>query len=465
MSKSHHKTKGDAFAAGLDRLPPEERAMAEITMIADAIAKFYGFERMRVSPLENAAVWAPLVRAGLLDARQPVFCKTRAGEEFLLPVSAALGIVRAYFSHHMQELPHPLKIVAEVDTYGLAPKKEFGRAEKEKRADDAAAAQEDAPVAARREWALVMMGEESLIAEAEIIQVLWKTCAELGLAYDGVELKINATGCQQCRASFRTALGAFFRSRAGRLCVASRRDLKSRPTRILSCADERCRGVAGAAPQVLDFLCDRCKKQLRILLEFLDEARIPYFLDPALFGEGSWFGETVFVVAVRPEAWPGDVQAQGESQDDENGRRAPVVIAEGGRISRAAMLIGGKELAVAAGTLFLDAIADEMRKRSGDIVIVTDVFFIQLGELAKRKSLDILEALREAQMDVKESLGRDSIKIQLKIAERVGARYALVLGQKEALDATIIVRETVSGMQETVAQEKLIEFLKKKLKK
>jgi len=172
------------------------------------------------------------------------------------------------------------------------------------------------------------------------------------------------------------------------------------------------------------------------------------------------------VVTVRPEEtmpWPDGVP--GEPQDSEGGRRLPAIIAEGGRMSRAAMLLGGKDLAVAAGTLFLDAVADEMQKRSGDIAITTDVFFIQLGELAKRKSLEILEALREAEVDVKESLGRDSIKIQLKIAERVGARYALVLGQKEALDSTIIVRETGSGMQETVSQEKLIEFLRKKLKK
>lgn len=465
MSKSHHKTKGDAFTAVLDRTPQDERAASAVVEVAESIAKFYGFERMRLSPLESAAVWMPLARAGFLDARQPVFLKTSAGDDALLPVSAALGVVRAYFSHHMQDLPHPLKFVAEANTYAIAQKRERDRSEK--KTDEASAAAEHAPYDTRREWALVMMGEESLIAEAEIIQVLWKTCAELGLTYDAADLKINATGCKQCRGSFRTALSAFFRVRAARLCTASRRDLKARPTRILSCADERCRGIAETAPQVLDFLCDRCKKQLRELLEFLDEARIPYFLDPALFGEGAWFGEIVFVVVGRSA----DVETDGEGGAPLSGggdgdvRRSPVVIAEGGRLSRAAALLGGKELSVAAGTLFLDAIADEMQKRSGDVAITTDVFFIQLGELAKRKSLEILEALREAQMDVKESLGRDSIKIQLKIAERVGARYALVLGQKEALDATIIVRETGSGMQETIQQEKLIDFLKKKLKK
>jgi histidyl-tRNA synthetase len=93
------------------------------------------------------------------------------------------------------------------------------------------------------------------------------------------------------------------------------------------------------------------------------------------------------------------------------------------------------------------------------------IFLVQLGELAKRKSLGLLETLRVGGVEVRESLGRDSIKSQLKVAERVGARIALILGQKEALDGTIIVREVQSGIQETIPQDKLVEVLKAKLKK
>jgi histidyl-tRNA synthetase len=126
--------------------------------------------------------------------------------------------------------------------------------------------------------------------------------------------------------------------------------------------------------------------------------------------------------------------------------------------------VGGKELQVASGVLLLDAARDAMREKEGGTE-ETEVFFVQLGELAKRKSFEILEALREAGIEAKESLGRDSIKVQLKIVERLGARFALILGQKEALDRTIIVREVESGIQATVPQDRLIEFLKKKLKK
>jgi histidyl-tRNA synthetase len=460
MPKTHHKTKGADLAAALDRTASDEREAGAISATADAIARFYGFERMRISPMESAASWALLARADLSDARQPVFCKMREGEEMVLCPSAALGMVRAYFSHHMQDLPHPLKIMTEAETYTVVPKKAVGRSGKKVSADMSAG--DDAPYAARREWALAMMGEDSLVAEAEIIQIIWKTCAELGLTYDMAELRINVTGCQQCRAPFRSALGAYLRARASRLCAISRRDLKSRPARVLSCTDERCRGIAEAAPQTLDFLCEKCKKRLRTLLEFLDEARVPYFLDARMFGESAWLGEVIFMVVARQPSPDGDDERSGAS---DTGSGAPAVIAEGGRMSRAAHALGGRELPVVAGTVFLDAVAEELSRRSRGVTVSTDVFFIQLGELAKRKSLEILEALREAGVDVKESLGRDSIKIQFKIAERVGARYALVLGQKEALDTTIIVRETGSGIQETIPQDKLIDFLMKKIKK
>jgi len=146
--------------------------------------------------------------------------------------------------------------------------------------------------------------------------------------------------------------------------------------------------------------------------------------------------------------------------------RGKVVLAEGGRVSHAASLIGGREVPVAVGIMFLETVAGALaRQEAMNQQRSIEVFFVQLGDLAKRRSFEILEALREGGIEAKESLGRDSIKTQLKIAERLGARFAVILGQKEALDGTVIVREVGSGIQETVPQDKLVDFLKKKLKK
>ncbi|MEK7541458.1 MAG: ATP phosphoribosyltransferase regulatory subunit [Patescibacteria group bacterium] len=465
----------------LDRLPADANRYSEIEGIADGIARFYGFDRIALSPLESAASFLPLVRAGMLDERPPVRCRGQSGEEFFLAPSGALGALRAYGSHRMHALPHPVKLFFHARGFSLA----------------SPAATE--AVVARGEWGAVAIGEESVVAETEIAQIFYRTAAELGISDSSIELRINAVGCAVCRTSFRASLGNYFRRHAVRLCSQSRRDLKrvSTLTRILSCGEERCGGVAAAAPQVLDFLCERCKKQLRRLLEFLDEAGIPYLLDPRFFRDGSWYTEVIFELLLdRLEGGASPVAAAGgggiaaDNGIEENDERSSAypsyhhsgvsprqesgasplpsgkrVLAEGGRISQAAALIGGKEVSAAAGVLLLDAVADAVARREAGAPGSLEVFFAQLGDLAKRRSFEILEILREAGFEVRESLGRDSIKTQLKIAERLGAKFALILGQKEALDSTIIVREVSSGIQETVSQEKLADFLKKKLKK
>ena len=198
--------------------------------------------------------------------------------------------------------------------------------------------------------------------------------------------------------------------------------------------------------------------------KFLDEARIPYFLDPRLFKEDSWFSVFVFEICFREER--AKKQEGQELSGEEQTRVESVLIAEGGRMSRVAERITGKPLEVVGGSIFfkdIERLVSRRRVAGGERK--QKIFLVQLGELAKRKSLGLLEMLRAGGVEVRESLGRDSIKSQLKVAERIGARVALILGQKEALDGTIIVREVQSGIQETISQDKLVEVLKQKLKK
>jgi len=95
----------------------------------------------------------------------------------------------------------------------------------------------------------------------------------------------------------------------------------------------------------------------------------------------------------------------------------------------------------------------------------TEVFLAQLGDLAKRKSLKLIEDFREAKILAGESLGRDSLKAQLKMADRIGAKYTLILGQKEALEGNIIIRDMKTGKQDVVKLEKTVKEIKRRLKK
>ena len=431
---ARHKQTENEFLNKLDRLPPEEELFLKVEKALSPIAEFYGFQKIYTPLVDDQRFYLPLIKNGFFRNAAPIFCRSKSGAAIFLRPSVALSLVRAYITHKMNEWPQPVKMFFTGDSIFSAGRR-------------------SPSLTARSELGLVMVGEESVVAETEIVQVIWRAAEKLGLKNEEVEVRINATGCAECRSAFRTSFTSHFRSRSSRLCKNCKKDLKKIPVKLLLCEDEKCRIVQNVAPQVLDFLCETCKKHLKGLLEFLDELKIPYFLDPRFFKEESLYNLLIFEFAWKRKLEPGT-------------KAEYIIFSEGGRLSRAATFMAGKKLDVAAGSLFLGRVASVFSRKAGHPGQEEfKIFLVHLGELAKRKGLALLEGLRAAGVEARESLGRDSIKSQLKVAEKSGAVIALILGQKEALDNTIIVREIQSGIQETIPQEKLVEFLKKRLKK
>lgn len=427
-----------------------------------SLASFYGFEELKTGVLEDPHFFTPLTKGGLMAERQSILARTRSGKEVFLRPSLTLSLVRSYLTQKMNDLPHPLKFHSEGESFSLSPNK--GEA-----------------ITVSPEFVLLMIGEEGPVAEAEILHVLWKGLLKSGFDIEKLSVRINAAGCASCRSSFRSSFLSHFRSKTPRFCRNCKKHLRRAPTKILVCEDEKCRMVVSHHPQILDFLCEACKKHLRVFLEFLDEIPIPYFLDPRFFKENSPYSVLIFEIALcdnlsqeggenksphlpaGPHVKSFDAEAGYSERWGDKERR--LVLSEGGRLSGATELMAGKKLDVAGGVLFMHTLGALFKEGNADGQKGIDIFFAQLGELAKRKSIGIIEVLRQNGVDVRESLGRDSVKSQLKVAERLGSKIALILGQKEALDGTIILREMDSGIQETIPQERLVEFLKKKLKK
>lgn len=433
---SRQKQTENELVNKLDRLPREEELFAKVEKAASSIAEFYGFQKIYTPLIDDPRFYTPLIKSGFFKDFSPVFGKSKNGIDVFLRPSVALSLVRAYITHKMNDWPQPVKLFFTGDGVLVASRS-------------------SSYFLARSEVGLAMIGEEGPVAEAEIAQVIWKAVEKLGFKSDEIEIRTNATGCSECAGSFRSALSSHFRSRLSRFCKNCKKNLKKTPTKILRCEEEKCLIVSGGAPQALDFLCESCKKHLKGFLEFLDEVKIPYFLDSKFFKDDSRYGALIFDFVWKKKG------TDGEKKIDY------LVFSEGGRMTRAATAMAGKKIDVAAGSIFLDGIMEVFsRKIAGQGEgREPKVFLTHLGELGRRKGLALLEELRAGGIDAKESLGRDSIKSQLKMAEKSGALLALILGQKEALDNTVIVREVQSGIQETIPQEKLIEFLKRKLKK
>ena len=226
--------------------------------------------------------------------------------------------------------------------------------------------------------------------------------------------------------------------------------MKTNVLRVLDCKEEKCQAVKAEAPQILDHLCDECHSHLKEVLEYLDEIDVPYQLDPFLVRGLDYYTKTVF-------------EFFGDAKEGE----APLALGGGGRYDKLTKLLGGRETPACGAAAGIERIVLLMKEQ--EIALPKEpevqIFLAQLGSMAKRKSLKLLDELRRAKIRVSESFGRDSLTAQLGRADRLEVRYSLILGQKEALEDSIIIRDMKNGKQAVVKLEKAVDEIRKRLKK
>jgi histidyl-tRNA synthetase len=183
-------------------------------------------------------------------------------------------------------------------------------------------------------------------------------------------------------------------------------------------------------------------------LEYLDELDLPYAINPRLVRGLDYYTKTVF------EIWSGE----------EEGRKNS--LGGGGRYDGLIKILGGEETPAIGFAVGFERLIMEMRRVQAKPYRPPKpkVFLAQLGNLAKRKSLRLFSELEKNGILTAESFGRGSLKSQLKVANKLGVEMTLILGQKETLDGTVIVKNMATGVQETVSMDKLVELIKKKLK-
>jgi histidyl-tRNA synthetase len=216
----------------------------------------------------------------------------------------------------------------------------------------------------------------------------------------------------------------------------------------LDCKVPECQPVKESAPQLLDYLDDESKNHFMHVLEYLDDAGVKYNLNPRLVRGLDYYSKTVF-----------EFYASG---DDEGAQSA---IGAGGRYDGLVEMIGGRPTPAAGLALGVERIISRMRAKELDKKIdnCPDIFVAQLGEAARKKSLVLVDELRKSGISASSNLAKDGLKQQLEAANREGARFTIILGQKEILDGTIIIRDMDSGIQEIVDFKKVASELKRKL--
>lgn len=269
-------------------------------------------------------------------------------------------------------------------------------------------------------------GDADPTADAQAAIVAWRLSQSLRLA---ATLRINSFGCPACRPAYAKALADHLRrSGAGVPGRHPWRQLAELP------AEE-----AAAAPQTVDFLCPGCNAHLVQVLEYLDEVEVPYVLDPATPAPFDYASRTVFQLV------------------DEGG----ACLLAGCRADELCARLGGAASCVGfsadVATLVRAAGAASAGRHAPHVLLA------QLGPEARKHAIVLFERLRAANITVAAHLGGGGLKGQLEEAGRLGVRYAAIIGQREILDGTVLLRDMESGIQETVTRERLAAELAKRL--
>ncbi|MBI2098894.1 histidine--tRNA ligase [Candidatus Uhrbacteria bacterium] len=422
------KTSGPQLLRGMkDILPAEQRYWDFIRERSAKLAGAYSFERIDTPVLEETKLFTRAVGKYTDIVEKEMFTFLDAGEESVtLRPEGTAPVVRAYINHGMLNLPQPVKL------WYLGPMFRYGRPQ-------------SGSYRQFHQWGLEILGEAKPAADAELIFLAYTLCKELGLR---VVVHINSLGHPGCREQYKNELVDYYKTKRSQICDDCKRRLLRNPLRVLDCKEEKCQPVKQGAPQMVDKLCDEDRNHFMKVLEFLDEIDLPYQLNPYLVRGLDYNTRTVF-----------EIFAQNSDESISSS-----ALGGGGRYDDLAELMGGRPTPGVGFALGIERLILALKEQN---VNVPDpqppfVYLAQLGDHAKRKALTLFEEIRAAGIPATVNFAKDSLKTQMELSAKLNVRYTIILGQKEVLDGTVILRDMDSGVQEVVDRKKIVDALKKK---
>ena len=424
------KIKLQSLSGMRDTLPDEQVYVKRIQKAVESITHYYGFNRIDTPVLEQAELFIKGTGADTDAVSKEMYSfRTKGGDLVALRPEFTPSIVRSYIENGMYNLPQPVKLWTSGPLF-----------------------RHERPQAGRYrqffQFDIEALGDASPSIDGQIIQMSFDILKDL--SFKNINIEVNSIGDSECRPYFKKILTGYFRSRKSSLCTDCQRRLKENPLRILDCKEEKCQQIKAGAPQIIDHLCEPCHGHFKQVLEILDELELPYTLNPYLVRGLDYYTKTVFEIVEKSE----DGVTQG-------------TLVGGGRYDSLVKLLGGRDTPACGAAGGIDRIVNLMKTRELKPDKKQDkpeIFLAQLGQLAKRKSLKLFEEFRDAKILVAESFSKDSLRTQLNTANKMGIRWVLIFGQKEALEEFITLKDMDSGVQTEIKLDKVVEEMKTKIK-
>lgn len=411
-----------------DILPEEQMYWEYVLETAKAVLRGWDFRQIDTPMFEERALFERAVGdTSDIVSKEMFELKSRGkGVNYVLRPENTAAVCRAYIENGMRSWPKPVKLIH------VGPMFRYDR-----------------PQAGRlREFHQIsaeVIGSPAPITDAQVIYIADTWLKQLGLEH--YILRINSIGLAEERKEYVKVLKDHYRRHRAKLCKSCKERFVTNPLRLLDCKEEKCQQVANTAPKLTDHLTDESRAFFETVLRILTELNVTHEVDSTIVRGLDYYAHTVF------EFVPTGTESQ------------QATIIGGGRYDGLIKYLGGRDTPAIGWTAGLERIIAQL-KVEGVELTPTDkpqVFIAQLGAHAQVEALKVMDELRVADIPFAESIYREGMQAQLKAADRHKVTWTIIIGHKEVLDKTVILRNMESGMQEVVPREKLADELKKRI--
>ena len=399
-----------------DILPADQLYWQLFRRRSEDMAARFGYERIDTPIFEDANLFVRGVGevTDIVEKETYTF-EDRGGDLLTLRPEGTAPACRAYLEHGMHNLPQPVRL------YYLLPGFRYER-----------------PQAGRyrqhHQFGVELLGDADASADAEVIEVGWRLLESIGLRE--LSLAINSIGDPRCRPPYVEELKAYYRPQQGRLCADCQRRLETNPLRLLDCKREQCQPVVIEAPRSVDYLCGECESHWADLTGILQLLDLPYEVDHRLARGFDYYTRTVF-----------EVTPPTEGQQN--------VLFGGGRYDGLIEELGGRPTPGVGFGMGAERVIANLRSQeapvdgpSGPRVLVAHV-----GDEAGSEAIKLASDLRRRGVSTVPGPAGRGLRRQLRYASHVDASHAVILGDRELQNGTVVLRDLALGEQQELRRD------------
>ncbi|MFR5048871.1 MAG: histidine--tRNA ligase [Faecalispora sporosphaeroides] len=377
-----------------DLLPEQTARWQLVEQVMREEASLYGYGEIRTPVFEHTELFQRSVGETTDVVQKEMYTfNDKGGRSITLRPEGTAGAVRALLEHALYNEGLPVKLYYFTSCYRYE-KPQAGRLRE------------------FHQFGVEAFGSADPIADAETILLAKSIFDRLGMR--GYSIEINSIGCPECRAKYHQALKEYFSASVDQLCDTCRDRLDRNPMRILDCKNPPCAEVAKGAPIMLDYLCDDCREHFEGVKGYLDDAGVKYEVNPTIVRGLDYYTRTVF------EFVSNDLGSQS-------------TFCGGGRYDGLVAEMGGKPLPALGYAIGLERVLMILQAQGikQPVQSQCELFVAAIGEAAQKRAFGLTRRMRECSVFAQfDSCGR-SLKAQMKYADKIGAKYTLVLGDDE----------------------------------